>query len=109
MATNDNAKKYSVAISYQNSLGWIDYDGDKKEAEVHLGDETGKKRTEDYLHETHELGVPHKTLMDFTRVTVDPLADVASFQLALTRLWNQTNVQVDWSRPVSYVKEHPHY
>ena len=36
-------------------------------------------------------------------------ADKESFTLALTRLWNETGVQVDWSRPVDYVKEHPHY
>ena len=47
--------------------------------------------------------------MDFTEETVDPLADVESFKLALTRLWNNTQVTVDWSRPVDYVKAHPHY
>lgn len=101
--------KYSVAISYNGACGWIDYDGDTKSAEVHLGDEKGKQLTEEFLHKTHRLGVPHHTLMDFTTITVDPLADVKSFQLALTRLWNQTEVQVDWSRPTEYVKAHPHY
>ena len=53
--------------------------------------------------------MPHETLMDFTKETVTPLADRESFELALTRLWNETGVQVDWSRPVDYVKAHPHY
>ena len=53
--------------------------------------------------------VPHETLMDFTPEEIDPLADVESFKLALTRLWNETKVHVDWSRPVDYVKAHPSY
>ena len=47
--------------------------------------------------------------MDFTTEKINPLADVKSLKTALTRLWNQTGVHVDWSRPVDYVKEHPHY
>ena len=47
--------------------------------------------------------------MDFTEMTIDPLADIKSFQTALTRLWNMTQVHVDWSRPIDYVKAHPHY
>ncbi|MBQ1875558.1 MAG: hypothetical protein II145_02465 [Selenomonas sp.] len=103
------ANTYSVAISYHSDLGWIDYDGDKKTAEVHLANAEGKKLTEDWLQHKHAISVPHETLMDFTEETVDPLADVESFKLALTRLWNNTQVTVDWSRPVDYVKAHPHY
>ena len=47
--------------------------------------------------------------MDFTPEEIDPLADVKSFKLALTRLWNETKVHVDWSRPVDYVKAHSSY
>ncbi|MDD6133120.1 MAG: hypothetical protein PUB49_00205 [Selenomonadaceae bacterium] len=100
---------FSVAISYNNTLGWIDYDADAHKAEVHLDDEKGKALVEEYLGKTHEIMVPHKTLMDFTHETVDPLAEEASFKLAITRLWNATQVHVDWSRPVDYVKAHPHY
>ncbi len=99
--------KFSVAISYNGKLGWIDYDGAEKKAEVFLDDENGKAAAEKYLSTAHEIRVPHETLRDFTTQTVEPLADVASFQLAITRLWNETQVHVDWSRPVDYVKAHP--
>ena len=33
---------YSVAISYKNDLGWIDYDETAKKATVHLANEEGK-------------------------------------------------------------------
>ena len=103
------ATTFSVAISYNNALGWIDYDADARKAEVHLSDAQGKELTEAYLNQTHEINIPHATLMDFTHETIDPLADEESFKLALTRLWNETKVHVDWSRPVDYVKQHPHY
>lgn len=103
------ADNFRVAISYQKDLGYIEYDAVAKKATVHLANDEGKKLTEDYLAEPHDIRVPHQTLMDFTTVTVDPQADVASLKLALTRLWNHTKVQVDWSRPVDYVIAHPHY
>ena len=100
---------YSVAISYGDVLGWIDYDATARAATVNLADEKGRAAVEDFLAAAHEVEVPHETLMDFTKESVTPLADKESFTLALTRLWNETGVQVDWSRPVDYVKEHPHY
>ncbi len=101
--------KFSVAISFGKDLGWIDYDGDSKTAVVNIQNEKAKSLTEKYLSEKHSIKVPHETLMDFTAEDVEPLADVKSFKLALTRLWNHTQVHVDWSRPVEYVKAHPSY
>ena len=103
------AVTYSVAISYGKDLGWIDYDAEAKKATVNLNNEEGRKLTEEYLNQTHEINVPHQTLMDFTAKTVDPQADEESLKLALTRLWNKTKVHVDWSRPVDYVKKNPRY
>ena len=50
---------YSVAISYKNDLGWIDYDEAAKTAVVNLANEEGKKKVEDYLNTTHEINIPH--------------------------------------------------
>lgn len=103
------ANTFSVAISYEKALGWIDFDAASHKATVNLDNAEGKKLVEDYLSTAHKINVPHKTLMDFTEETVDPLADIESFQTAITRLWNETQVHVDWSRPVDYVKAHNHY
>lgn len=100
---------YSVAISYGKDLGYIEYSAPEKQANVVLANAEGKRLVEEYLAVPHEIGVPHETLMDFTKELVDPLADESSFKLALTRLWNETRVHVDWSRPVDYVKAHPRY
>ena len=32
--------------------------------------------------------------------TLEPLADIESFKVALTRLWGNTGVRVEWSIPV---------
>ena len=102
-------ENYSVAISYKDNLGYIEYDAKNKKIAVTLADEEGKKKAEDYLSKIHEIEIPHDTLLDFTSEQINPQADVKSFEIALTRLWEETGVHVDWSRPVEYVKLHPHY
>ena len=100
---------YSVAISYGDDLGYIDYDKDNKTANVTLASDEGKQKTEEFLREVHNIEVPHETLLDFTVEKIEPLESVENFQLTLTRLWEATGVHVDWSRPVDYVKTHPRY
>jgi len=100
---------YSVAIQYKKELGYIEYDAKERTATVVLDDAKGRRAVEAYLGEKHEIGVPHETLRDFSKELIDPVADVESFKTALTRLWEATDVHVDWSRPVEYVKEHRRY
>ena len=104
MSTN-----YSVAIQYKKELGYIEYDAKERTATVVLDDAKGRRAVEAYLGEKHEIGMPHETLRDFSKELIDPVADVESFKTALTRLWEATDVHVDWSRPVEYVKEHRRY
>ena len=98
---------FSVAIHYGDTLGYIEYDGEARKAEVTLPDEEGKRRAEEYLAKEHEIAVPRETLLDFETRVIDPLADVRSFQIAMTRIWEATEIYVDWSRPVDFVKKYP--
>lgn len=100
---------YSVAVSFKNALGYIEYDDQNKTASVVLDNEEGRALAEKFLHTIHEILIPHETLLDFTRESIDPLASVENFKVALTKLWEATGIHVDWSRPVEYVKLHPHY
>ena len=100
---------YSVAISYGDDLGYVDYNIEDKSIQVTLANAEGKKKTEEFLSEVHDIEVPHQTLLDFTVEKINPIESVESFQLAMTRLWEATGVHVDWSRPVDYVKLHPRY
>ena len=100
-------ENFSVAISYGEDLGYVEFDNGK--INVVLGNEVGKRKAEEFLAQLHEIQIPHETLLDFTEEKINPQADVESLKLALTRLWEATGVHVDWSRPVEYVKLHPHY
>ena len=102
-------ENFSVAISYGENLGYVEYDEAQGKAIVVLGDENGRRKAEDFLSKIHEIKIPHETLLDFTAEQINPQADVESLKIALTRLWEATGVHVDWSRPVDYVKAHPHY
>jgi len=102
-------ENFSVAISYGENLGYVEFDEATKKVIVVLGDEEGKRKAEKFLSEVHEIKIPHETLLDFTAEKIDPKADAESLKIALTRLWENTGVHVDWSRPVDYVKAHPHY
>lgn len=103
------SENFSVAISYGENLGYVEFDEATKKVIVVLGDEEGKQKAEKFLSEVHEINIPHETLLDFTAEKINPQADAESLKIALTRLWEATGVHVDWSRPVEYVKLHPHY
>ena len=102
-------ENFSVAISFRGSLGWVEYDEAQRRAKVFLDDDEGKRLAEDFLSTPHKISVPHETLLDFTEETFDANDSAKSLQVVLTRLWEATGVHVDWSRPVDYVKAHPHY
>jgi hypothetical protein len=97
---------FSVAITYKDIFGWIDYDAVAKKISIVLDSVEGKQAAEKFLTEEHEIRIPHETLLDFTTEIIHPLADIESFKTALTRLWENTQVHVDWSRPVEYVRQH---
>ena len=102
-------ENFSVAISFRGSLGWVEYDEVARRAKVFLGDDDGKRLAEEFLSTPHKIKVPHETLLDFTEETFDANESAQSLKVVLTRLWEATGVHVDWSRPVEYVKAHPHY
>ena len=103
------AENYSVAISYNGALGWVELDEGAHTITVNLDEPEGKKLAEDYLAATQTIRVPGESLLDFRAEEITAADSRRSFELAMTRLWEATNVHVDWSRPVDYVKAHPHY
>ena len=102
-------KNFSVAISYGENLGYVEYDAENKKINVVLDNEVGRRKAEEFLAQIHEIQIPHETLLDFTAEKINPQAGVEDLKLALTRLWEATGVHVDWSRPVEFVKLHPRY
>ena len=101
-------ENFSVAVSYGEDLGYIEFDEESKKVNVVIDNEVAKRKAEEFLSQVHEIKIPHKTLLDFTTEKFNPQSDAESLKIVLTRLWEATGVHVDWSRPVDYVKLHPH-
>lgn len=91
---------YRVAIHYLEDRGYIEYLSDTKTIHIKLAVPEKKAAIEDYFSKEHTIKIPHETLMDFSDTTINPVASLENFKLALTRLWGNTEVYVDWSRPV---------
>lgn len=90
---------FQVAIHYGKSYGRIEYDPVQKKANVILGNEVKKKQVEEYLATTRDMLHARNSLRDFEQVQVRPLDNLEALKLALTKLWETTEVYVDWSRP----------
>ena len=82
---------FRVAIHYGiNSNGFLSYDTETKTVSVDLPEQEWVDKVIAYLNDEH--AIEHATGLDtYERLTVKPLA--------LTRMWEAIDVQVDWSRP----------
>ncbi len=89
-----------------DDTGYIEYDPETKSVQIFLKNKAAIEKAMEYLHQPQTMQIPHHTMNDFTTITIEPLANVDNFQLALTRLWEYSNVYIDWSRPVDYVIAH---
>jgi len=90
---------YKVAIHYEDVCGQVAYDPNTKTITVVLDDAQKRREVEEYLSQVHIIPVAQNTLRDFKPVIVNPSESVESFKLAMSYLWQHTEVMVDWSRP----------
>lgn len=99
---------FRVAVHYNEDIGYIEYNAETKAAKVVLKTEAKVKEAEAFLAAEHEFQIPHETLRDFTKEKIQPLSSMENFKLTLTRIWESTDIYVDWSRPVEYVTKGIH-
>ena len=95
---------YLVTIHIDNDYGCVEYDQEQKKITVVLPNEAKRQEVMNYLAQEHTIRVPHECLVDFTTEVIKPNNSLADFKLALTRLWDQTGVLVDWSYPHTYAQ-----
>ena len=90
---------FRVAIHYGiNSNGFLSYDTEAKTVSVDLPEQEWVDKVIAYLNDEH--AIEHATGLDtYERLTVKPLESLDNLKLALTRMWEAIDVQVDWSRP----------
>lgn len=94
-----NMSIFRVAIHYGvNSNGVLSYDTDTKIVTIDLPEQEWIDKVRAYLNEDH--AIEHATgLATYERLNVKPLESLDNLKLALTRMWEAIDVQVDWSRP----------
>lgn len=91
---------FKVAIHYgADDRGYVAYDTETKELSVSLSNQEGADKVSAFLKQDHSIA--HAMGLDtYQELDIDPLESLGNLKLALTRLWEATEVQVDWSRPV---------
>ena len=91
---------FKVAIHYENQCGFVEYEPEAKNVRVILDHEEKRREIEQYLASDHHIRTVGQRLLDFSDTLVHPSENVDSLKTALTRMWEETGVLVDWSRPV---------
>lgn len=91
---------FKVAIHYgADDRGYVAYDTETKELSVSLPNQEWADKVSAFLKQDHSIA--HAMGLDtYQELDIDPLKSLGNLKLALTRLWEATEVQVDWSRPV---------
>lgn len=91
---------FRVAVQYDNQVGYIEYDPATKQLEVKLPNEEKRQAAISFLTTKRVLRTPQQSLMNFKEWEAVPTENMESFEAALGRLWENTDVHIDWSRPV---------
>lgn len=91
---------FKVAIHYgADDRGYVAYDTETKELSVSLPNQEWADKVSAFFKQDHSIA--HAMGLDtYQELDIDPLESLGNLKLALTRLWEATEVQVDWSRPV---------
>jgi len=91
---------FKVAIHYgADDRGYVAYDTETKELSVSLPNQEWADKVSAFLKQDHSIA--HAMGLDtYQELDINPLESLGNLKLALTRLWEATEVQVDWSRPV---------
>lgn len=95
-------RMFKVVIHFAAEYGRVEYDKEEKSIRVVLNDTNKKEAVEKYLSEPHVIqNADGQDIHTFHPKSLKPAESLESFKLAMTRLWHNTGVYVDWSRPTS--------
>lgn len=99
--------KHQITINYEGNYGIVELDDQLHiiTAEIKGAPEKAAE-TVKFLAEPREVAVlVGPTIRDVQKKTVTAKDDLESFRLALTRLWVNTGVLVEWSMPPGAMDE----
>lgn len=95
-------ERFKVIVHYEDDYGYIEYDPTSKQATVVLPNEPKRRLAEEYLTSSQTIQLAEgTTLLEFQLKTFIPTDSLELFKQALTRMWEKTEVYVDWSRPIA--------
>jgi hypothetical protein len=94
-------KLFKVAIRYNDQYGYIAFNPENKQLTVALPNEAKRREAEEYLTTPKKIWAAKDSLLEFEHRDIVPNESLDSLKLALTRIWEATEVFVDWSRPVA--------
>jgi hypothetical protein len=93
-------EKFTVTLDYLGRYGFMEYDPETKKVTISLNLPDKEAAIQKFLDAPVTLSIPNgETIRDFATIVVNPLEDVKSFKLAITKLWSATGVRVEWSMP----------
>jgi hypothetical protein len=90
-----------VTLNYNGQYGYLEYDEEAKKFSVHLeGQPEAEKAVLDFLAKPLTLSVPKdECTYHFEKRTVNAADNWEDAKLVLGRLWENTEVLVEWSMP----------
>ncbi len=93
-------ENFSVSLHYgDEAIGYISFNEGTKELNVVLPEKEWEMIVREYL--TSEMTINKATgLSTYEAITLVPTSSLENLKLALTKMWEVTGVQVDWSRPI---------
>ncbi len=91
-----------VALDYKNQDGYAFYDEKDKTIEIVLEDAAKRLEVISFLEQTQVIAVPgEKCNEPYIKRNVEAKNSREDFELALSRLWEKTEVLVQWSRRIA--------
>jgi hypothetical protein len=96
----------TITLNYKGCYGYVEFNDETKKLDIQIPDhEDIVQKVREYLTTPHTMDVPgDKGLCEFETVTVNAMESISQFKLALTRLWVNTEVLVEWSMPPHMVE-----
>ncbi len=92
--------KSTVTLNDWGRYGYAEYNDKQKTVNIVLERPEVKEKVNAFFNKELTLEIPKgDNLQDFVAITINPLESEKNFNLALTKLWVNTDVKVEWSMP----------
>lgn len=92
-------KQDKITISHGGKYGSIAFDPVNKSVAIVLEDSAVKSIILNYLQKEHIINTPDQSATKFSNKKYYAFDSLDSFNVVMSRMWENTGVHVDWSIP----------